>query len=253
MRRVLRRARDGGPSQLSLWSQDPAAQQWRVRVSERTRRMTIRVCAGGGVEIVVPRGARAGSVQRFVHQHRGWIEQKVRELSFQLPQAALPERITLRALEESWAVHYRTGRGRPRLFRTGTHALEVAGDTSREDDVRNLLQHWLIDQARRGLAPWLERTALESGLAFERVQIRRQRTRWGSCSPRGTISLNCCLLFQDPPVVRYLLLHELCHTRHMNHSNRFWRLVGEYEPAYRRLDRELVNGWRHVPGWVLGS
>jgi predicted metal-dependent hydrolase len=83
------------------------------------------------------------------------------------------------------------------------------------------------------------------------VQIRRQRTRWGSCSVKGTISLNVCGIFQEPDVLRYLLIHELSHTRHMNHSRRFWSLVESLEPDYRRLDRELLQGWQRVPGWMF--
>ena len=83
--------------------------------------------------------------------------------------------------------------------------------------------------------------------------IRRQRTRWGSCSTRGTISLNCCLLFQRPAVVRYLMIHELAHTLHMNHSRRFWHCVARHCPEYRSLDRELLDGWRRVPDWVFGD
>jgi hypothetical protein len=67
------------------------------------------------------------------------------------------------------------------------------------------------------------------------------------------VSLNCCLVFQPPEVVRYLLLHELCHTRHMNHSRRFWQLVARFEPNHRTLDRELLGGWQNVPAWVFGT
>ena len=83
--------------------------------------------------------------------------------------------------------------------------------------------------------------------------MRCQRSRWGSCSARGTISLNLALLFQPEDVVRYLLCHELAHTRHMNHSSRFWRLVAECEPRWRELDAALLQGWRNVPQWLVDS
>jgi len=83
--------------------------------------------------------------------------------------------------------------------------------------------------------------------------VRKQRTRWGSCSTRGTITLNVCLLFQPPEVVRYLYLHELTHLRHMNHSARFWAAVGRLEPAWRELDAQLARGWQRVPAWLLSQ
>jgi predicted metal-dependent hydrolase len=61
-----------------------------------------------------------------------------------------------------------------------------------------------------------------------------------------------CLLFLEPSVVRYLMIHELCHTAHMNHSRRFWDLVARHEPQYRSLDRTLLCGWQRVPWWMFG-
>jgi predicted metal-dependent hydrolase len=249
-----RGARDAGPlGQLSLWSTQSAEQDWRVRVSERARRMTIRVFAGGRVEIVVPRWARASTIEGFVSTHRAWTERKVLELSSRAPRStSLPERIELAASNEHFAVHYPGGSGRPRLREAGAGVLQIAGDAARQTEVRECLQDWLIAHARARFAPWLDEVAAATGLSYASLQVRRQRTRWGSCSIRGTISLNCCLLFQRPAVIRYLLVHELSHTRHMNHSQRFWRLVGTHEPDHRQLDRELVQGWQHVPLWVFG-
>jgi predicted metal-dependent hydrolase len=129
----------------------------------------------------------------------------------------------------------------------------VTGGEGREAQALEGLRAWLIEEAHRVLGPWLERTAREIGIDFARLQVRRQRTRWGSCSRHGTFSLNCCLVFQPPAVVRYLLVHELCHRRHMNHSQRFWRLVAAHEPDCRALDRSLSRGWRLVPAWVFGT
>jgi hypothetical protein len=110
----------------------------------------------------------------------------------------------------------------------------------------------MMREAHAALGPWLARLAAASDLAYKRLQIRRQRTRWGSCSRAGTISLNACLLFQPPEVANYLLIHELAHTQHMNHSRRFWRLVESLEPRWRELDAALTRGWREVPAWAIG-
>jgi len=116
---------------------------------------------------------------------------------------------------------------------------------------RLLLQGWLKSAAEERLVPQLLKLAAELKYSVSRVSIRCQRTRWGSCSTRGTVSLNCSLVFLRPDVVHYLFIHELAHTKHMNHSANFWRLVEKLEPDYRRLDRELLAGWRTVPAWVF--
>jgi predicted metal-dependent hydrolase len=122
-----------------------------------------------------------------------------------------------------------------------------AGDA----EIGRALLGWLYRTAAEHLGAAIEDLSRQTGLDYARLQLRRQRTRWGSCSSTGTISLNVCLMFQRPEVVRYLLLHELCHRRHMNHSRRFWRLVESFEQDWRALDAELVQGWRNVPAWVF--
>jgi predicted metal-dependent hydrolase len=245
--------REAGPlGQLSLWSCEQRNQYWRVRVSRRARRMSIRVLAGGCVEIVVPPWMRPRAIEQFVHRHRGWVDRKVREFRFRMPASSgvLPESIELAACGEVWRLRTNPGARHAVKAVAGAMTLELSADPHRLDEVRRGLQRWLIAQARRVLVPWVERLTAETGLSHRRVQVRRQRTRWGSCSPAGTISLNCCLLFQSPAVVRYLLLHELCHTRHMNHSRRFWRLLTRHDPDCRALDRVLTRGWQNVPAWV---
>jgi predicted metal-dependent hydrolase len=237
--------------QLPLFDAMRREPDFEVRLSRRARRLTVRVYPGGRVEVTVPFGTRAEAVERFVATHRVWIDQRVADFRLRTPPALqpLPDHVHLRALGEEWHVRYEPKlRGGWRNEAPG-HVV-IGGDASRPAEPRERLREWLVDQGYRGLAPWLGRVAAERGFAFERAQIRRQRTRWGSCSRRGTISLNVCLLFQPPPVVEYLFVHELAHTRHMNHSERFWRLVGEHAPDWRALDRELLKGWKHVPDWV---
>jgi predicted metal-dependent hydrolase len=214
--------------------------------------MSIRVLAGGSVEIVVPPWMRPRAIEQFVHRHRNWVDRKVSEFRFRAPAShgALPDSVELAACSELWQV--RAEEGTPGTLRVDKAHLTIAtsADPRRVGQVQRDLRRWLIARARTVLVPWVERLAQETGLSISRVQVRRERTRWGSCSRAGTVSLNCCLLFQSAAVVRYLLVHELCHTRHMNHSRRFWRLVAKHEPDYRALDRALTRGWQNVPGWV---
>jgi len=83
-----------------------------------------------------------------------------------------------------------------------------------------------------------------------KVQVRLQRTRWGSCSSNGTISLNASLLLLEPALVGYLMVHELSHLRCLNHSAKYWRHVERFVPDYRSLDRRLAEAWTELPLWV---
>jgi hypothetical protein len=228
------------------------ADGWNVRASRRARRLAVRVLPGGLVEIVVPAGTRPHAVQQFVARHRQWIERKQAQYR-PLDDAAadgLPASIRFTASAETFAVRYAGTPGPLRLSVEGS-ILRLAGEPTRGVMLRRALQRFTMRHAHGVLAPWAAQLSGATGLRFARVQIRRQRTRWGSCSRHGTISLNACLLFQEPDVVNYLLLHELAHTRHMNHSRRFWALVERFEPRWRELDAALTLGWRSVPAWVL--
>jgi predicted metal-dependent hydrolase len=242
-------------SQLPLWSDKDGALGWVVRESERARRLTVRVFHTGRVEVVVPSRTSPMAVERFLERHRTWIERKREEARVRAVPAVPfpPPQIELAASEESWRVHVTGGGRRIRLTVKANGLLSLAGDMSDGRAVRQAFRRWLTERATEVLEPALDRCARELGFKYERVLIRRQRTRWGSCSTRGTISLNCCLLFQRPAVVRYLLIHELSHTVQMNHSRRFWQTVARHCPDYRRLDRELLDGWRRVPSWVFGD
>lgn len=240
--------------QLPLWSEQDPRESWVVRESRRARRLAVRVFQTGRVEIVVPLRTSRGAVERFVARHRPWIERKRAEALDRTPMCEPfpPQTVELPGCGESWHVHLAAGAGRARLA-CSPGLITLVGDARNGRVVRQLLRRWLIARASSVLGAELERSARELGFSYERVIVRRQRTRWGSCSARGTVSLNCCLLFQRPEVVRYLLIHELVHTRHLNHSRRFWQCVADHCPEHRALDRELLDGWRRVPFWVFGE
>jgi predicted metal-dependent hydrolase len=239
--------------QLQLFESRGAADRWTVRVSRRARRLSVRVYPGGRVEVVVPPGASPAAVQKFVGTHRQWIHRRVEDLS---TAAAIddsrPTSIKLPAIGRHYAVEYQHAAGPAARVRVGgENVIIVSGPLHDDRAAAVALREWLGEVAREQLGSELARVAAEHGFRYSRAQIRRQRTRWGSCSASGTISMNVCLLFLRPQVVRYLLIHELCHTRHMNHSDRFWSLVESFEPDYRELDRELLRGWQTVPGWMF--
>lgn len=112
------------------------------------------------------------------------------------------------------------------------------------------LHTWLRDRADHLLPPLLGQVAVDTGLNPKRVVIRSQRTRWASCSARGTVTLNFRLLLLPPDLLRHLFIHELAHLKQMNHSSRFWALVARFDPEWRGHRAELRAFERDLPAWA---
>ncbi len=223
-----------------------------VRRSNRARRLSIKVFPRGRVEVVVPRHAGARAVEEFVNDNTAWINKALASfaLDYEPETFALPAKIILPGIGRSVVVAYRPD---PKLksvrYRESGDTVVVYGPVEDEAQCVKALRRWLAAVARRELVPQLRQLSLQYNLPYKKTQIRAQRTCWGSRSSTGTISINLCLLFVKPPVVRYLMVHELSHGRHMNHSRSFWALVAKLEPGYRQLDKVLGDSWRCVPGW----
>lgn len=242
--------------QLKLFPEKPEPGRtagFSVRRSTRAKRLTIKVYPGGRVEVVVPKRTRASEVEAFVTENAAWIQEARKSFSAGRPAEVfkLPTIIRLPAIDRRVPVQYRAipGAVGVRARFSGTR-LVLSGTIDDEQLCVTALRRWLAGIAKAELEPCLRSLSLLMNTPYRKVQIRAQRTCWGSRSTSGTISLNLCLLFLEPAVVRYLMIHELCHGRHMNHSKRFWNLVGRFEPDYRRLDSELTESWRQVPCWV---
>ena len=166
----------------------------------------------------------------------------------------MPEEITSLELDLYWRVlTCRDDMKSVVVQETSPTTLVIHGTTDDADACQTVLKGWLTHKAEEHLIPWRKRVSDESGLGYSAVSIGQQQTRWGRCSSRRLISPNARLLFLPPELVTYVLVHELCHTKHLNHSPRFWRLVESYLPDYRRLDRQLRNGSRWMPGWLTAS
>ena len=108
----------------------------------------------------------------------------------------------------------------------------------------------LKNQAKKLLAGLLTEISNETGLEFNNLSIRSQKTRWGSCSRDKNINLNYKIIFLPYNLARHILVHELCHTVHLDHSRRFWNLVGQFDANYKEHNKILQNADHFMPGWL---
>lgn len=230
---------------------------YRVQVSYRAKFPRLKMSAREGLVVVIPDGFDESRIPSVVEGKREWIrrnEERLRDqVKFLAPQptGVPPERISLRAIGQDWSVAYRpTERHGVTAVERRGQQLVVYGDLDEVGPIVEALRRWLARKTREHLAPWLVALASDGGLDVAGVAIRAQRTRWASCSAKGTISLNLRLLFLPQELVRYALVHELVHLQEMNHSRRYWTLLESFERDYRTLDNELRAGWRFVPEWI---
>ena len=225
---------------------------YRWRRSSRAKQLQVRITPWQGIEVVIPTHTSKQRVRAFLAKQRQWIRTTWSEMQSQITDAdrSLPDELNLLALDERWQVYYRKHPGtRVQVTASGRNLIVYQADRD-ESECRVALRRWLARYARVCLGAEAQRMSKSMEAGYRRLQIRGQTSRWGSCSSNGTLSLNYKLLFLPPELVRYLLVHELAHTRVLSHAPRFWKLVAEYEPRWRELDKQLGEAWRAVPSWV---
>ncbi len=194
-----------------------------VRVSERARRVTLRVAPPEGLVVVVPRNFSRGEIPSIIEERRTWIEKTLARVLPDKnagPEVPLPESCFLPAIQI---------------------CLDLEG--------KEILTR-LRSIAQERLLPWAWSLSKDAGLNPASISIRNQRTIWGSCNAKGRISLNQKLLFLKPHLVRYVILHELCHLEYRNHSAHFWSFLEQFDPACKAHRKEIRSDQWRVPLWA---
>ncbi len=226
-----------------------------VRTNARAKHVRLRLTLEEGLVVVVPKGFNRAGIPAIVRSKQSWIRRTTERLQAQQAERpgsrdSLPERIVLPAIGRTMALEYRRTAGGTVSTREHERGrIVVSGPCGRVAEVQAALRRRFVQIAKRELEPLVWELAQAHRFVVRRVGVRTQRTRWASCSGRGTVTLNAKLLFLPPGLVRHVILHELCHTVHLNHSSRFWRLLAHYDPEYRTNDRNLRSAGRYVPAW----
>lgn len=163
----------------------------------------------------------------------------------------MPKEIAFRTVSTSRTIRYDWARGSETKLVDDGSQLIVSGNLHRTQ-VKKVLNRWIAKQAKLYFVPTLKQKSDETGLVYGSLRFKNTKTRWGSCSERKTINLNIQMLFLPKQLSDQVLLHELCHLKHLNHSKDFWSLVKSFEPNYKILEKELRREARKfIPGWIL--
>jgi len=208
-----------------------------VRRSDRARNVRVNVDARDGVEVVLPSRAPDRAAAAAVRELRPWIERRLGEAREVLEQLAARAG-TLPYLDESLVLVPEPGR--TRAHRRGGRLHVPAADAG------PAIERFYRRAARAEIGPRLDFAVAQAGASYSGLDVRGQRTRWASCSSSGRMSFNWRLLLAPERVLDYVIWHEVCHLEILDHSPRFWALLGERWPRWRE-DR----AWLRANGATL--
>lgn len=214
------------------------------KVNVRAKRLSLRV-KQDGIYLTLPPYAPERTVQLFLESSQDWLVStwnKAQQQPRQVAKAPLNngEMIHFIWLHQQWKIVFSE---QPRLKQITTlHELHVG-----ETNAPLLIKKWVLMQAQQYLPERLAQLAVQHQLNYRSCTIRHAKTRWGSCSSQASINLNAALMFLPVELVDYVLLHELCHTRQMNHSLKFWQEVQRVDPGFK-LHRQQLKQFK-LPDW----
>ncbi len=205
----------------------------------RAKRYIVRVDSRGKIVLTLPRRGSEHFALGVANQHRDWVRERQSAIESEI---AASERgftfgDTILFRGERYCLEFSKDCGRP-VLGFENQRLFIADEGM---DLRRPLRSFLVPLAKKEFPPRLREFADEFELSVNRVTVREQKTRWGSCSSNGTISLNWRLIQAPPEVLEYVMIHELMHFREMNHSQRFWSLVEAACPNYESCKKWLVD------------
>lgn len=225
--------------------------QIQALLKRSTRRRTIGIkVQRGAVQINAPAQAPLEEIQAFVQQKSLWIQRHLRR---QIDEKANRDPIRY---QEGDTLFYMGESLRVRLIPAGY--TEQIGEELRIVDRQNAhalrameVATWLTERAREYLPKRVEYWSRLMGLTPSSIKIRHYKSRWGSCDRRGGLQFNWLVMMAPQAIIDYIVVHELAHLVHFNHSNRFWNLVAEFIPDYlqRRhwLRRQTHMVWQLEP------
>jgi predicted metal-dependent hydrolase len=203
-----------------------------LRFSNKAKYLRLQINHANELEVILPKRYKHEKAEDFILQKKNWILKHLKE----------KQKDVFRFLGKGIEVqiNYDLFVQKPQIIYSNKKIIAniPAGYSFTQDEIYN---SWLKHKAKIYIPKKVEELSILTGFNYNKVTIRSQKTRWGSCSANGALSFNYRLLRFSEKVIDYVIIHELCHLRELNHSKRFWKLVEGYCHNYKSLKRELKS------------
>jgi len=201
------------------------------QISNRSRSLRIKINSDGAVIVVTPKGIPTQKIDQFIEQHQVWIL-KHQKRNQQKPTIDGEDKVMIFG---QW--YQKTNLYDSKLpigvSISGTHLqLNTISQTPTTTEMKRQFERFLKNTAEKYIIPRTHQLAELMEVKFNKITLRQQKSRWGSRSSSGTLSFNWRLVHYPPAVIDYVIIHELAHITHMNHSTKFWQRVGQFDRKY---------------------
>ena len=223
--------------------------EWQLRLSKRAKRPRLTISRYGEVQLVWPHRMSQQHIASMLQEHTAWVLKHLQKTDNNKTNIVPPQTIMFAAVQRMWSVKYIQAEAGFKVVE-GEQSLTVSGYIEDKEALRKALNIWIKKKGHMYLKPWLADMAQEMQVSYAAVSIRLQKHRWGSCSSKGRINLNAALLFLPDFLVRHVLIHELTHLKHLNHSLDFWSNVETFDVNYKNHRKLLKQYTADVPVWL---
>jgi predicted metal-dependent hydrolase len=212
-----------------------------LRRSFKARRVRLEVSQRTGLTVIVPRSYSISRIPGLLKSKERWISRNLARFSQSQPLSA-PRKLnrgdTVPYLGRDLELVKQENHHGDRVVLDG-NKLSISPDLFDNGLLEPALEQWYRTEAAKLITERADKLSSEMGISYQRIVIRGQKTRWGSCSRKKNLSFNWKLIMAPGSVVEYVIIHELLHLKEMNHSKRFWELVARYCPSWRENKKWL--------------
>lgn len=227
-----------------------------IRYSKKARRLQLRI-SDAGLQVIIPHTMLISKdrIQNLIQKKSHWVKKNLARFhKSDLKETLLPEKLDFPCIKHTWQISYiKTEAHTLSLFTNLDFQIKLMGPVEETHHCWRLLRKWLKNLALKEFSRVMTILSSENHLNFRKLSIRYNKTRWGSCNDKKDISLCCKILFLPPHLMRHILLHELCHTRFMNHGKDFWNLLTQVDPQQLHHRNELKKARQFIPNWLFNT
>jgi predicted metal-dependent hydrolase len=219
---------------------------YRIEHNTRSQNIRIKILADGEVVVTAPRICPTFLIDRFVKSHMAWIEEHVAKMKSR-PAAKKKANNTIDVFGKTYHRVIEDSLEEKIGVRIVGQDLRINPVSQTPTSIEKSLNQFLKSTAEKYITPRTHQLAQKMKITFNNLSYKSQKTRWGSCSSQGNLNFNWRLVHCPPAVIDYVIIHELAHRKQMNHSNKFWDIVRQYDPEYLKH-----RGWLKREGMDLG-